>query len=67
MKNGKVNVEVNDETIVFDVYKMIKTTPLIQVCERINSLDIIDECVKDVVHKYIGKDYMGISDRKSVV
>ena len=44
MKNGKVKVEVNDETIVFNVYKMTKRTPLIEVCERINSLDIIDEC-----------------------
>ena len=56
MKKGKIKVEVNDETIVFDVFKMIKTTLPIEVCERINSLDIIDECVNDVVHEYVGKD-----------
>ena len=56
MKNGKIKVEVNDESIVFDVYKMIKTSPPIEVCERINSIDITDDCVNDVVHEYIGKD-----------
>ena len=56
MKNGKIKVEVNDESIVFDVYKLIKTSPPIEVCERINSIDIIDDCVNDVVHEYIGKD-----------
>ena len=45
MKNGKIKVEVNDESIVFDVYKMIKTSPPIEVYGRINSIDIIDECV----------------------
>ena len=52
MKNGKIKVEVNDESIVFDVYKLIKTSPPIEVCERINSIDIIDDCVIDVVHEY---------------
>ena len=60
MKNGKIKVEVNDESIVFDVYKMIKTYPPIEVCERINSLDIIDDCVNDIVHEYIGKDSLSI-------
>ena len=60
MKNGKIKVEVNNKTIVFDVHKMI-TTPPIKVCERINSLDIINECVNDVVHEYIGKDPLAIS------
>ena len=45
MKNGKIKVEVNNESIVFYIYKMIKTSPPIEVCERINSIDIIDECV----------------------
>ena len=56
MKNGKIKVEVNNEYIIFDVYKMIKTSPPIEVCERIHSIDIIDECVQNVVNKYIGKD-----------
>ena len=55
MKNGKIKVEVNDESIVFDVYKMIKTSPPIEVYGRINSIDIIDECVQDVVNEYVGK------------
>ena len=42
-------MEVNDESIVFDVYKMIKTSPPIEVYERINLIDIIDDCVNDVV------------------
>ena len=32
MKNGKFKVEVNDESIVFYVYKMIKTSLPIEVC-----------------------------------
>ena len=48
-------MEVNDESIVFYVYKMIKTSPPIEVYERINSIDIIDNYVNDVVHEYIGK------------
>ena len=56
MKNGKIKVEVNDKFIIFDIYKMIKTSPPIEVCGRINSIDIIDECVQDVVNEYIGKD-----------
>ena len=55
MKNSKIKVEVNDESIVFYVYKMIKTSPPIEVYERINSIDIIDNYVNDVVHEYIGK------------
>ena len=35
---------------------MIKTSSAIEVCERINSIDIIDECVQDVVNEFIGKD-----------
>ena len=35
---------------------MIKTSPPIEVCERINSIDIIDDFINDVVHEYIGKD-----------
>ena len=56
MKNGKIKVEVNDESIIFNVYKMIKTSSPIEVCGRINSIDIINECVQDVVNEYLGKD-----------
>ena len=35
---------------------MIKTSPPIEAYERINSIDIIDDYVNNVVHEYIGKD-----------
>ena len=62
MKNGKIKVEVNYETIVFSVFKMIKITPPIEVYERINSLYIIDECMNDIVHKYVGQDLLSICE-----
>ena len=34
---------------------MIKTSPPIEVFWRINSIDIIDECVQDVVEFYATK------------
>ena len=37
---------------------MIKTSPPIEVCGRINLIDIIDECVQDVITEYIGKDLL---------
>ena len=54
MKNGKIKIEVNDESIVFYVFKMIRTIPFFEVCGEINSLDIIDECIDEVVHECVG-------------
>ena len=61
MKNGKIKIEVNDESIVFYVFKMIKTTPPIKICGEINSLDIIDECIDKVVHERVGQNPLEIS------
>ena len=54
IKNGKIKMEMNVESMVFDVFKMIKEASPIEVCERIDSLDIINECVNDMVHKCVG-------------
>ena len=50
MKRGKITFKVNNESMVFDVFKMMKTTPM-EVARRIDSLNAIDECVNEKIYE----------------
>ena len=55
MKRGKITLEVNNECLEFDIFKIMKSTP-IEVASRIDSLDIFDECVHKVIHGCLKQD-----------
>ena len=50
MKQGKITLEVGNECMEFDVLNIIKSIP-IEVASRIDSIDIIDECIEEVIHE----------------
>lgn len=50
MRRGKITLEVDNECIESDVVKMMKSTP-IEVASRIDSIDVIDECIDEVIHE----------------
>ena len=50
MKKGKITLEVDNEHMEFDVHKIMKLTP-VEVASKIDSIDIIDECVDEVLPK----------------
>ena len=39
----------------FDVFKMMKTSPM-EVASRINSIDVLDECIDEVIHDCLSQD-----------
>ena len=41
----------------FDVLKIMKSTP-IEVASRIDSIDVIDECIEEVIHECLRNDSM---------
>ena len=56
MKRGKITLEVNNECLEFDVFKIIKST-LIEVASRIDSLDILDECKQGDTWMFKARSY----------
>ena len=46
MKKGKITLEVDNECMEFDVLKIMKSIP-VEVASRIDSIDVIDECIRN--------------------
>ena len=57
MKKGNITLEVDNEHMEFDVHKIMKSTP-VEVASRIDSIDIIDECVDEVLPECLRQDSM---------
>ena len=57
MKQGKITLEVDNECMEFDVLNIMKSTP-IEVASRVDSIDIIDECIEEVIHECLRNDSM---------
>ena len=57
MRKGKITLEVDNEHMEFDVFKIMKST-LVEVASRIESIDIIDECIEEVIHEHLKQDPM---------
>ena len=57
MKKGKITLEVDNECMELDVLKIMKSTP-IEVASRIDSIDVIDECIEEVIHECLMNDSM---------
>ena len=57
MKKGKITLEVDNKYMEFDVLKIMKSTP-IEVASRIDSIDVIDECIEEVIHECLTNDSM---------
>ena len=57
MRKGKITLEVDNEHMEFDVFKIMKSTP-VEVASRIESIDIIDECIEEVIHECVKQDPM---------
>ena len=57
MKNGKITLEVDNESMEFDVLNIMKSTP-IEVASRIDSIDVIDGCIEEVIHECLSNDSM---------
>ena len=55
MKRGKITLEVDNEHMEFDVHRIMKSTP-IEVASRIDSIDIIDKCVKEMLPECLKQD-----------
>ena len=55
MKRGKITLEVDNEHMEFDVNRIMNSTP-IEVASRIDSIDIIDKCVKEVLPECLKQD-----------
>ena len=52
MRKGKIILEVDNEHMEFDVFKIMKSTP-VEVASRIESIDIIDKCTEEVIHEHL--------------
>ena len=57
MKREKITLEVDNEHMEFDVHKIMKSTP-VKVASRIDSIDIINECVDEVLLECLRQDSM---------
>ena len=57
MRKGKITLEVDNEHMEFNVFKIIKSTP-VKVASWIESIDIIDECIEEVIHEHLKQDPM---------
>ena len=57
MKQGKITLEVGNESMKFNVLNIMKSTP-IEVASRIDSIDVIDECIEEVIHECSTNDFM---------
>ena len=57
MRKGKITLKVDNEHMEFDVFKIMKSTP-VEVASRIESIDIIDECIEEVIHENLKQDPM---------
>ena len=57
MKQGNITLEVDNECMEFDVLKIMKST-LIEVASRIDSIDVIDECIEEVIQECLTNDFM---------
>ena len=55
MKKGKITLKVDNEHMEFDMLKIMKSTP-IEVASRIDSIDVIDECIEEVIHECVWND-----------
>ena len=55
MKRGKITLEVDNEHMEFDVHRIMKSTP-IEVASRIDSIDIIEKCVKEMLPECLKQD-----------
>ena len=65
MRKGKITLEVDNECMEFDVRNIIKSTP-IEVANRIDSLDVIDECIEEVIYECLGDDPIKPYDMQEV-
>ena len=52
MRKEKITLEVDNKNMEFDVFKIMKSTP-VEVASRIESIDIIDECIEEVIHEHL--------------
>ena len=57
MKKGKITLKVDNEHMEFDMLKIMKSTP-IEVASRINSIDVINECIEEIIHEFLTIDSM---------
>ena len=57
MKQGKITLEVDNECMEFDVLNIMKSTH-IEMASIIDSIDIIDECIEEVIHECLRNDSM---------
>ena len=55
LRKGKIILEVNNESLEFDVFKIMNSTQ-VEVANRIDSIDILDECVDEVIHEYLNQE-----------
>ena len=55
MKKGKITLEVDYESMEFDVLNIMKSTP-IEVASRVDSIDVIDGCIEEVIHECLRSD-----------
>ena len=53
LREGKIKVEVGEETVEFDVFEMTKQPSMVNSCFRI---DAIQSCVKRVIEQQFPKD-----------
>ena len=63
MKNGKITLEVDNKSMEFNVWKMVKSIP-IEVVSRVDSIDaydVIDGCIEEVIHECIKSDSMELN------
>ena len=63
MKNRKITLEVDNESMEFDVWNMVKSIP-IEVVSRVDSIDaydVIDGCIEEVINECIKSDSMELN------
>ena len=57
IRKGKITLKVDNEHMEFDVSKIMKSLP-VEVARRIETIDIIDECIEEVIHEHLKQDPM---------
>ena len=50
VRRGKIILKLDNDHMEFDVFNIIKSTP-VEVASRIDAIDIIDECIDEMIHE----------------
>ena len=55
MKRGKIILKVDNDHMEFDMFNIMKSTP-VEVASRIDTIDVIYQCINEVIYECLEQD-----------